>query len=62
METRQRLLDALEAIAVAKPSISYETAFKFLMQYVPGSNGDFDTDLLNAFRTADQAIRKGAIN
>ena len=58
MDTRQRLLDALDAIAVARPAIDYETAFKFLVQYVPGSNGTFDTELQRAFQTAEEAIKK----
>ena len=59
MDTRQRLLDALNAISVASPAISYETAFKFLAQYVPGRNGAFDSELMDAFKTADGALRKG---
>ena len=58
MDTKQRLIDALEAIANAKPAISYETAFQFLMRYVPGSNGVHDADLEKAFEKADAAIRK----
>jgi hypothetical protein len=59
MDTKQRLLDALQAISLARPAVNYETAFNFLAQYVPGSNGAVDEELQDAFRVADGAIRRG---
>jgi hypothetical protein len=59
-DTRRRLIEALDAIATSKTDCDYETAFKLLMRYVPGSrNGAVDTELSMAFIKADEALKRG---
>ena len=56
--TRNRLLEALRAIARAKPAITFATAFRFLARYVPGK----DRELTRAFDKAEESMKGGRSN
>lgn len=54
--TRKRLIEALKAIAKARPRIDFRTAFVFLRRYVPGTGPRRDKELDRAFRQANDAL------